>query len=75
VKESDLLSVIYKAVFRDPGCLSQILFFPFLIQGDKILDPGSGSAHKNLNIFNPKKLILRYILKTKIWDVRLGSWL
>jgi hypothetical protein len=54
VKESDVLSVIKKAVFRDPGCLSQIPFFPSLIQGDKILDPGSGSALKNLNIFNPK---------------------
>jgi hypothetical protein len=39
LKKAKLLSV------SDPGCLSQIL-------GQK--DPGSGSASKNLSIFNPK---------------------
>jgi hypothetical protein len=42
VKESDVLSVIFKAVLRDPGCSYRILFFPLRIQGDNILDPGSG---------------------------------
>ncbi len=43
----------------NPGCLSRIRIFPSLIpdpgsqiQGQK--DSGSGSAAKNLNIFNPK---------------------
>jgi hypothetical protein len=40
---------------------------------DNISDPGSGSASKNLSIFNPKKLY--YVLKNKIRDIHLGSWI
>jgi hypothetical protein len=38
----------------DPGCLSRIRIFPSRIQGQKIPDLVSGSASKNLSIFNPK---------------------
>ncbi len=41
-------------VLRLPIFLSRILIFLSRIQGQKISDPGSGSASKNLGIFNPK---------------------
>jgi hypothetical protein len=42
----------------DPGCLSRIRIFPSRTRDPgsrvkKIPDPGSGSASKNLSIFNP----------------------
>jgi hypothetical protein len=57
----------------DPGvlCRTGILdpqFFP-QIKGQK--DPGSGSASKNLSIFNPKNCFSA--LGNMIWDVHLGS--
>ncbi len=43
---------------RDVYTGSRIRIFPSRMQGQK--DPGSGSASKNLSIFNPKKLFLSY---------------
>ncbi len=47
----------------DPECLSLIRIFPSQIQGQK--GPGSRSATKNLNIFNPNTVIV-----TKLWKIR-----
>jgi hypothetical protein len=47
----------------------RIRIFPSRIQGHK--DPVSGSASKNLNIFNPKNCF--QALGKVIWDVRPGS--
>ncbi len=53
----------------DSGCLSRIPeFFPSRFQGQK--DPGSGSASKNLSIFNPKNCLA---LGNMIRDFHPGS--
>jgi hypothetical protein len=60
----------------DPGCLSR-LPDPNFSNPDpestvkKISDPGSGSASKNLGIFNPKNCF--YALGNMIRDVHPGS--
>ncbi len=65
-----------KSSVADPGCLSlepgsriQKKFHPgYRIQDQKVPDPRSGSAYKNLGIFNPKKLFF-------ISSRKYGSWL
>ncbi len=50
-----LFFCIFGSSVADPGYLFRILIFPSPIQDqEKIPDPGSGSASKNLSIFDPK---------------------
>ncbi len=55
----------------DQGCLSRIQIFSSRIQIKKIPDPRSGSASKNLSIFNPNHCF--QALKNIFRDVHPGS--
>ncbi len=63
--------------YRRKQCCGSGIFIPgtsFFNPGSrvkKISDPGSGSASKNLSIFNPK--IAKFSEEGMIWDVHPGS--
>jgi hypothetical protein len=50
------MSVHITGRVADPGYLSRIRIFPSRIQGQKIPDPGSGSASKNTSILTIKTI-------------------